>query len=329
MENKERLPSNKVIRSAYENHYKNGRQVIKVDLVSSTPKIRKMIAEYLVTYRTPTGEVKKESLIGKVYSNVQKGIDSYQFLKYLWENGFRSNPQFTVVRPIAYLKKWGLMIMSKSPGKTVDDWMYDPKVDNKQLASLIAYWMSQMHAIPLTEIRKKSQTRANSDIRRFYEDLEKCIPKEQSRLRELYHHFMKESGRLNTDKEVLLHGDFHTKNVFMHKDQVIAIDFDHHFDGDPAWDVAYFACQIQVSSFIKKGDFDFFQPMVKHFITKYLELNPSYNRQAFLNRLALYSARSLFESLHYELCVLNTGKFHIVDAFLSKCEQYLQRSGYQ
>ncbi|WP_045521868.1 aminoglycoside phosphotransferase family protein [Neobacillus niacini] len=329
MSNETQLPAIEDIISAYQDCYGTSRQVLQAVLISYTPKIRKMILEYLVTFRNQDGELEEESLIGKVYSDQKKGIESYRFLQYLWNNGLGSDPQYTIVHPIAYLQKWRLMIMSKSPGKTLDDWIHDPNMNSKQLAFLISEWLTRMHEIPLTEIREATRTRANADMRRFYEDLTERIPKEKSRLKSIYDKFIKNSEKNRTDETVLLHGDFHTKNVFLHEENVIAIDFDHHFAGDPAWDVAYLACQIQVSGFFKKGNFDFFQPMIKYFIEKYFDAHPAYDKQSFLDRISLYSARSLFESLHYELCVLNTGKFTIIDPFLTKCELYLQGKGYK
>lgn len=324
MTNEVLLPTIEEIISAYELSYGTSRKVLQANLVSSTPKIRKMILEYHLIYRNRNGELKGESLIGKVYSDQKKGIESYWFLQYLWNHGFGADRQYTIVRPIGYLQQYRLMLMAKSPGKTLDDWIHDPSSDNQQNAFLIADWLTRMHRIPLTSVRSAVRTRATADVKRFFQDLSERLPNEKAKLKSMYDQFVQNSGKLKTEQKVLLHGDFHTKNVFLHEQRVIAIDFDHHFAGDPAWDVAYLACQIQVSAFFKKGNFDYFQSMVKDFINKYLDAHPSYNRQEFLERISLYSARSLFESLHYELCVLNTGKFDIVDPFLTRCNRYLQ-----
>jgi aminoglycoside phosphotransferase len=329
MENQTRLPSNEAIISAYEDCYGNSRKVLEVTLVSSIPKIQKLIAEYVVVYLNQDGELKEESVIGKMYSDSNKGDASFQFLQYLWENGFGTDPQYTIVRPIAYFDEWKMMIMSKSPGQPLDDWIHDPGVNNKQLAFLIAEWLTRVHSLPLTEVRQLERTRANADLNRLYEGLTELIPSGKEQLKSIYDDFVRISDQLKSDKTVLLHGDFHTENVFIDDQKVIAIDFDHHFAGDPAWDVAYMACQIQVSSFFKKGDFDYFKPMIEYFIDTYLDTNPAYSRQAFLDRISIYSARSLFESLHYELCVLKTGNFSIVPPFLEKCELYLQGRVYK
>ncbi|WP_180994083.1 aminoglycoside phosphotransferase family protein [Bacillus sp. Marseille-P3661] len=329
MREKTQLPSTDAIISAYENCYGNSRKVLQVKVISTVPKIRKMIVEYLVTYHNQDGKLRDEYLIGKVYSDQEKGLASFQFLQYLWNNGFSSDLQYTIVRPIAYLQQWRMMIMSKSPGKTFDDWIHAPNADNMQLAVLISNWLTSMHAIPLTEVRKTTRTRANADVERFYKELAELLPGEKAKLKSMFDDFVQKSPKLKTEEEVLLHGDFHTKNVFMHEQKIIAIDFDHHFVGDPAWDVAYLTCQIQVSSFFKKGDFDYFQPMIEKFVNTYLDQHLSYNRNSFLERISVYGALSLFESLHYELCVLKTGKLSIVDPFLTKCGLYLQGRGLQ
>ena len=122
---------------------------------------------------------------------------------------------------------------------------------------------------------------------------------------------------------VIAHGDFHPKNVFLDGLRVVAIDLDHYFEGDPVWDVAYLASQIQVSAFLKRGDFHYFDHIVTHFIESYLDAHAAYDRASFYHRLAIYRARALLESLHYELCVLKTGKFGIVETFLSECKRGL------
>jgi thiamine kinase-like enzyme len=327
MTNQAKLPSIEEIISAYEASTGHSRQVLQATLISSIPKIRKWILEYLVTHRLPDGQIKEESIIGKIYSDEEKGLASFRFLQYLWKNGFADDPRYTVVRPIAFLQNWKMLLMSKASGKTMDDWLYDPMIDGKRIASLAANWLTRMHAIPLTKVRASIRTRANADLKRFYEELAALIPEEKARLKSIYDQCLQKSSLLSKDQSILLHGDFHPKNIFIDDQKVTAIDFDHHFVGDAAWDVAYLACQIQISSFFKKGDFHYFQPVVKHFIDAYLQAHPSYNQESFMERLALYSARSLFESLHYELCVLKTGKVTILDPFLRMCQRYLQGNG--
>lgn len=324
MEASERLPSIETIKLAYQNSYGNSRTVLDVELISTTSKIRKMIIEYLVTYRNSKGEVRKESMIGKVYSDSYKGLTSFRFMQYLWKNGFEQDSQYTMVRPIAYLQTWKLMLMSKAPGKPMDELLHDPNVNLEELGFHVTNWLTKMHSIPLTGVRKLPYTRADADVSRFYQDLIKNIPKYSGRLKDIHEGLIQRKEKLESIETVLLHGDFHTKNLFIHDKNVIAIDFDHHFAGDPAWDVAYLSCQIGLSGFFKKGDFEYFQPVIKDIIERYLLTHSSYNPDSFLERLFIYSARSLFESLHYELCVLNTGNDSIVEPFLNKCERHLQ-----
>jgi len=323
------LPSTEEILSAYQDSYGTNRTVTQVSLVFSKPKIRKLIVEYLVTYRNQHGEWKQDSLIGKLYADQKEGLLSYQFLQYLWKNGFNTDPNHTIVRPIAFLQPYGMLIMSKSPGKTLDDWIHGSSVNSKQLALLIAGWLTRMHAIPIKEIREGTLSRANAEVGRYYRELSELLPAYKSKLKAMYDVFVQNSHKLGTEDKVLLHGDFHTRNVFIDAQQVIAIDFDQHFAGDPAWEVAYMASHVQVSSFFKNGNFDYFQSMIQFFIDKYLDNHPSFNRQAFLERVSLYSARTLFESLHYDLCILKTGNLSIVDPFFIKYEQNLQGGGFK
>jgi hypothetical protein len=329
MANQTKLPPLEEITSAYLANISHSGQVLQVTLISSKPRILGLILEYLVTYRTEDGEIKKESLIGKMYFDESKGLASFQFLQYLWENGFTDEPRYTIVRPIAYLPHWKILLMSKAPGKRLDDCLHDPNIDGNLTAFLIANWLTHMHSTPLTETRATTQKRGDIDVKPYYEELTALIPEEETRLKSIYHQFLQKLDHPSINPVVLLHGDFHTRNIFIGDSQIVAIDFDHHFIDDPAWDVAYLACQIQISSYFKKGDFHYLQPVVKHFIDTYLHTHPSYNRESFFDRLALYSAHTLFESLRYELCVLKTGKLTILEPFLTECQLNLQGNGFK
>lgn len=322
------IPPTEEIISAYQASYDDKRQVLQVVLISSTRKIRKRILEYLVTYRNRNGESKEETVIGKMYSDQAKGFASYRLMQYLWKNGFDTDSPYTIVRPVAYIQHWRMLLMTKAPGKTLDEQIHDPGTNTHHTALLVANWLARLHAIPVPEMKGSTRTRANADVRRFYEELAELMPSEAARLKHICDQLLKKSERAWTDQAALLHGDFHPKNIFINEQQVIAIDFDHHFAGDPAWDVAYLGCQMQLNGFFQKGDFDYFRPVIRHFIETYLDAHPSCNRESFYDRLSLYSARSLYESLHYELCVLKTGKLTILEPLLARCQLHLQGKGF-
>ncbi|WP_163100528.1 phosphotransferase family protein [Peribacillus alkalitolerans] len=322
------LPSMEEIAYVYDDCFRQeNRQVLSVILTSSTAKLRKWILEYQVTYLNEEGKKEEEFLIGKIYSDQEKGIASYQVLKYLWANGMANEPAYTIIRPIAYIESYSFLLMSKAPGKALNDYLGE-STENIQIASRVASWLKHLHDIPATMLREMKQTRGKVDLTRFYKDLALLLPEKENRLKALYISLQEESAKPWNVQPVMLHGDFHLKNLFVDEKHVTAIDFDHHFFGDPAWDVAYLSCQVQIRGILKEGNFYQYQPFVISFLETYLNDFPEHMKGEYYKRFYLYRARSLFESLHYELCVLNTGKLDIVDAFLGECELSLQGRGF-
>jgi thiamine kinase-like enzyme len=318
-----KFPSLEEIRSIYEMDTNNKRHVTKVELMSVLPRLQDTILEYLVTY-VQEGNIKKEAVIGKAYSQYEKGISSYHFLKFIWTNSFHDLQQFKVVRPIAFIPKQNLFLMSKAPGKKLEECLYDRTVDHTHIANQIAKWLHHMHNIPHTSFQARTSKRTNPKINRYFHELVVLLPHERSRLTSICQQLSQKIDSLPIDQTMLLHGDFHTRNIFLTPSQVVAIDFDHHFIGDPAWEIAYLICQIEISSYFKLGVFDAFYVMIQKMVSTYLQANPFYDCDQFNDRISFYRVCCYLESLHYELCVLKTGNQVISEPFLDHCQTCLQ-----
>ncbi|WP_274366046.1 phosphotransferase family protein [Paenibacillus thermotolerans] len=315
--------------AAYEAGFPGeGRHVLSFVMTSCMPKMKKWIIEYAVTSVNEHGERLEENVIGKVFSDHEKGQASYRIMKYLWENGMNLDPRYTIVRPIAYIEAYNVMLMSKAPGTEVKDWLHEGS-KGEEAASHAAEWLIRLHRVPVLDGGRHGRTRAEADTVRIISELCDAVPDKAAELRSFGERLHRQEGRphAGATASVMLHGDFHVKNIFWDGTRATAIDFDHHFVGDAAWDVAYHACQIQLSAFFKQGDFHRFRPAVRNFLDTYLAAVPESQRGTFLTRLSCYRSRSLLESLHYELCVCKTGAFHIVDSFLEECGLSLQGQG--
>lgn len=320
------LPALGELVTAYQSAFYDERTVISVTLVSRTEKMRKQIVEYLVRYQTQQGEVAEEALMGKVYSDAAKGKACYELMAYLWASGMCATPEHTIVQPLAYFPAQRMFLMAKAPGKTFQDVIL-AEDGEAEAASQIAILLSRLHALPANEIDQAKKPRLATDMTRFICELEQQVPDHADQLHAFYKQLMAKMANADPSQPVLLHGDFHPKNIFVDQGKVTAIDFDQYFIGDSAWDVAYLASQIQLSAFFKRADFHLFDPIVKKLIDTYLDACPSPKPESFLDRLHLYRARSLFESLHYEVCVCRTEKREIVPVFLAECWRSLERKG--
>ncbi|MEX2460164.1 MAG: phosphotransferase [Paenibacillaceae bacterium] len=323
------IPSLKEVTQAYETWFNGDRVVLSCSLISATPKMRKWILEYHLIYCHSQNETGEDYLIGKMYSDPEKGLVSFKTMQYLWEHGMGFSPDYTIVRPIAFLPSFQMLIMSKAPGKTLDAYILYTN-DGKQAVYNVAKWLNHLHAIPSQTLKMDHtyKTRVDLDVTRYVTELQIKVPQRSAAFIAYHKNFLRKASYIQKGPSVSLHGDFHTKNVYVNENHVTAIDFDHHFVGDPAWDVAYLACQIQLRGYFIRGDFHHFDSIVKYFITTYLDDYPSCDREAFMERLALYRARSLFESLHYEIVICNKKKLDIVNAFVRECELSLQGKGF-
>lgn len=322
------LPNHELI-AAYEAGFRDEcRRVISLNLITCMPKMKKWIIEYSVIYHNPLGQEAHETIIGKIYSDPEKGKASYGLLEHLWQHGMNGDSPYAVVRPIAYLPSFHLMLMSKAPGMTVQEWIFE--TDRVHHAAFhTAIFLSCLHKVPILPTPLLIRNRAEDDLSRFMQELINSAPEQETAIQSFAARMRKFPPPPCVGEPAMLHGDFHIKNVFWDNSSVTAIDFDHHFTGDPAWDVAYHACQIQLSAFFRKGDFHYFRFGVKTFIQTYLTEVPEDEHEDFLKRILYYRARSLFESLHYEICVCKTKKNEIIEPFLQECELSLQGKGFQ
>jgi aminoglycoside phosphotransferase (APT) family kinase protein len=323
------LPPIEQIISAYEaSSSGESRQVLSCTLLSSTVKIRKSFLEYDVSFLNQHGVQGREVVIGKVYSDEEKGIAAYRLMQYVWNQGMNTDPYNRIVRPIAFLKEWRLLLMSKAPGRSLDSYIHEGN-NGRQAGRLVANWLTKLHSIPPVEVQPIRRTRATADIGRFVRELEAAWPNKASEVRAIYDQLLENFKEPWRGEPVLLHGDFHPNNVFVDGLQVYGIDFDHYFAGDPAWDVTYLTCQMQISAYVKRGNFHDSDEIVMHTLSYYLNAHPAMDRKAFLERLHYYRARSLFESSHYELCVMKNSNLDTINVFLHECKQSLQGKGFR
>lgn len=74
---------------------------------------------------------------------------------------------------------------------------------------------------------------------------------------DLKHLFFDEAERLKTHQETTIHGDFSPKNIMIENDQVVLLDHEVAWFGDPAFDLAFFLNHLYLKMlyhFTKTGD---------------------------------------------------------------------------
>lgn len=288
--------------------------------VSCARRLRTWIIEYRILRCGPAGELREESVVGKSYAD-DRGVVAYRSMRHLWRHGLGAGSRYTIARPIAYLEPWRLLLMSRAPGRTLAANLLDP-VHACRRAAEAAAWLARLHVIPLPDPPPGGDPAREAGPGRFVRELGAAVPDQSDRIGALGR-VLAEEGASPSSPTVLLHGDFHPRNVFIDADRVTAIDFDHCAAGDPARDVAYLISQIQVAAFFRFGDFHRHDEFARAALTTYLRERLPPEPDAFLTRVARCRARWLLESLHYELCIVHSRRPEIVPAFLGEAERSL------
>lgn len=292
--------------------------------VSRARRIRKWIVEYRVVRCGPAGERREEWVLGKSYAD-DRGAVAFRLMRHLWRNGLGAGSRHTIARPIAYLEPWRFLLMSRAPGTTLAAHLQDPHHASRPAAEAAA-WLARLHGVPLPDPPPVGDPAREAGAGRFIRELMAAVPPQGDRIAALGRQIADEgavpsSHAPPSSRAVLLHGDFHPRNVFIDGDRVTAIDFDQCTTGDPARDVAYLIAQIQVDAFFRSGDFHRHDAPARAALATYLGRRPPPEPDAFLARVARWRTRWILESLHYELCVLRTRRPEIAPAFLGEAER--------
>jgi hypothetical protein len=274
-------------------------------------KMRKMFFEVEVH-----GKSGVRQYIGKIYGS-DRGRNHFEALERLRNVGFCPPSSFTVVHPVAYLDEHCLLLQEKAPGKPLADVLSDGNTAATKALSQAGLWLATLHSKVVETHARIEKIAAN--ISRYGSELAAVLPRESARLEALMSRAL---PALLTQglKLVPSHGDFHSKNVFITDDgRVTLIDLDTFGQQEPAADVAYFLAQTAIIGYHRHGSFAVSQQHRECFWQCYL----SASLPVPLDRLAVHLGITFLQSLHYELCVLHTANFAIVDLWLRTIERFL------
>lgn len=309
------------------------RWVVSIRLQDVRTKIRKLVLTYDVVYMDELGQRKSERIVAKAYYRGESGAEGFELMRQLWNVGMDASKRYTVVRPIAYISEPEILLMSLAPGQTFRAYLDQARESEVfSAAEAAGRWLATLHRLSLPLGKQLTMQDELTAVERYRYELNTAHPQKRAEITAISEVILSELGRLSECGELLIHGDYHPANILVESSgKVTVIDFDQARRGDPLWDVAYGAYQIQIAGFHRFGSFSAYDRFVAAFLQAYfhtVSTQRKHDEQAWLDsldskairhRLHLYRARALFESLHYELCVYRTGDTRLLEAYLTEC----------
>jgi Phosphotransferase enzyme family len=283
-------------------------------------RVSKQRAKRIVAYQigledASTGVIRVEPVIGKFYGRDRAGHADVA-LHALWAAGFRPPARCVVPRPYGHSNKHGVLLQGPVDGRDWADHLGGSRASLARASAAAAAWLAQLHATPSRPPPALPAGDA-ADVRRFAAELGAVFPAHAG-LHELAERV---AERLLADPGATApaHGDFHPKNVFLAGGRVAVIDFDTFAAREPAWDLGYAVGQLLCMSRFRHGTFEPGLAAAAAFLDAYaarLAAPP-------WPRVATFVARTLLQSLHFELYTLANGRFELLELWPALIEDAL------
>lgn len=295
---------------------------------------RKRVLVLPVVYGV-NGLVKSEGWIVKLYGK-KDGGPGYEAQAWLWKAGFRPPSSFLVPRPYAYSAECRALIQAHVEGLQWADYLTDEPGTLRSASDRSARWLVRLQESGMPGDAHESSEELSA-LSRIVTELSRVHPAGEARFRalgeELALRLLEEGGPL-----VPAHGDFHPKNVLLDdarntlidldraRNEIIdldgarntVIDFDHAGLREAGFDVGYAIGQLLVISYLRHGTLLPGAEAAAAFWRSYRERGRAPRR-----RVCIHVARTLFQSLHFELCVLKNGRLDLLTRWPDLVEQWL------
>ncbi len=262
----------------------HSRQVLSYRLIFSNPTVRKTVSVKLVAKR---------------FMDRSKGKHEYSAMKMLWGKGFDQKSDMRVPRPFSFFEELGLLIQEKASGallhKTIN--RHSPVASASLKAA--ARWLTKLHHIAADqeEIGRHADDEASIEdcMRRIGSRRPQFLPK----LEELGSLIRMKLSSFNPIRFTLVHGDFHSDNIFVTKEKVTVIDFGRFCKSDPARDLGCMIAQSRTTGVLENASLPPVLPGLQAFWEEYLASVPGEERESLSERTCTYAALKYLENIDY------------------------------
>src|SRR5919198_3769027 len=282
-----------------------------------------------------------KSIVGK-WRNDGRGKEIFDLLQEIWNKGFDGRKRrraengghnddyddhLKIYEPIAYFPDYNLMLTCKVGGIELEKILKNDGVKYQRSGLLETYviqaakWLVKLHNIRLTSKRMFSFYEEEKKLIIWSQHLSWLYPRWAEKIHNMLSYILEAEKSLDPKKFVLIHGDFHTLNIFIDDIDLIVIDFEQSCIFDPAKDLGYFISYLTMKKRKYNLSLDI-EVLQKRFLDKYTsEMSTTES----LERIDIYKARSYLQHLHFRYWTLNK-KLDLIDFeyWVNKAEECLK-----
>jgi len=243
------------------------------------------------------------NLVGK-WRNDELLKETFDLLQELWSKGFQSGDDdyLKISKPIAYFPDYNLMLASKANGIELGKMLMEG--DASVLENYIiqaASWLAKLHNIDVRSGRAFSLETEEAKLRHWSEHLCFLYPDFAEKISNLFSLILDKERSLDSKCFVLIHGDFHSGNIFVDGNDITVIDLEASCIFDPAKDLGYFIAKLLATK--KRYQLALDIRLQERFLEIYTaNIRSSSYKKGILERVDIYKARSYIQLLHSRYC---------------------------
>jgi len=289
-------------------------------------RVHARIGKSLGEYRVEDDRGRSVDVVCKVYREAERGRAAFELLRSLGVL-LAPDPSLRVVTPIAWLPERRALIMERAPGSTLHDRLVAEPQDTLS-AERAAEWLTALHRLPPPPLLPHDGRRTALALPRLIAELGAVVAPPLGERIAATAQAIEATRPLVRRREVLRHGDFHPRNVYVGdgpSPSVVVIDVDHASLGDADWDVAYHLGQLRVAAFDQWGDFDRLARVAHAFGARYASDLDDERRHEQRRRVPALVALTVLESLHFRRVILRSPDAAIDEAFIDDAATALVR----
>jgi len=251
-----------------------------------------------------------KSFIGK-WRRDGKGKEIFVHLQKIWHRGFNregfdiKDGRLKIYEPIAYFPSHNLMLTSKASGIRLKDMFVQKLVEKEEIETHImqaASWLAKLHSIrPLPGGVYYSMKAEEEKLNEWSEHLRHIYPDFAEKICNMACYILDKERSLDSKCFVLIHGDFHSGNIFVDGNDITVIDLEASCIFDPAKDLGYFIAKLLATK--KRYQLALDIRLQERFLEIYTaNIRSSSYKKGILERVDIYKARSYIQLLHSRYC---------------------------
>jgi hypothetical protein len=182
-----------------------------------------------------TGRVEERRFYAKVYNREERGEQTYQLLRKLWEKANTDGAGLTVGRPIAYLSNLQTLLQEETPGTNLRRVLRQEEEEAIPAVRRVARALAALHLLDVTMPRRRSLQDEIAKVERAGESLKSTCPHLRPKIEEILAAVV---AGLEEVPPAPIHGDLKPGHILLDGDSVGLIDFDNAVGADPVMDIA-------------------------------------------------------------------------------------------